>query len=284
MASLICLSQQNPHVHWRFVNEAVVEEGGELFLIFDVEVSCDKTGTYHSDMQVYINYNTLAFGENVVASGNIVVEKADLLLGDFGGTPLYVTYPPGSYGADNQNNRHAILTEAQFPVPSPAFAHEVPILPAWGKLLSYKLRIQDDTQLAGIEFVPAILTNFMNGGQYYVDQDHPSPTKYGDPPNYEGVYENDLLDFALSVSGMPGLKYDKLPVFYYADKLLIFENTDSTEFQLTVFDINGRMALNMKISPAENAVVPVSLPAGIYLAKAVFENGTVSVKFFANEK
>lgn len=284
--SLICLlflsffgfGQQNPHVYWRFSNAEILQEGEDLFLVFDVEISCDKAATYHSDMQVYLNYNTLAFGENVVASGNIFVEKSDLMAGEFGSTPLYVTYPPNTQGADNQSYRHAILTEAQFPVPNPAFANEVPLLPEWGKLLHYKMRIQDDTQLAGIEFVPAVLTNFMNGGQYYVDQAHPSPTKYGDPPGYEGVYENNLMEFPLSISGIDLLENNGISL-YFAEGTLFIWNPGMEDIDIRIFDLKGREVFQKSSDGEKKDAFKPELPGGFYVAVATSGSSSSCLKF-----
>ncbi|MBN1340099.1 MAG: hypothetical protein JXA03_12290 [Bacteroidales bacterium] len=61
------------------------------------------------------------------------------------------------------------------------------------------MKVFDPTQNAGIEFLHNDGNyRLMDGGQYYLDVTHPIPTKYGDPPNYECIFMNDLLDFPLT--------------------------------------------------------------------------------------
>ncbi|MBN1338777.1 MAG: hypothetical protein JXA03_05600 [Bacteroidales bacterium] len=189
---------QNPILHWRFANPVVYEISGICTLEFDVEVSCDMPGTFHSDMQLYFDYNTLAFGENVVTNGVLTYERLALLQGDLAGTPLYAIFG----NVDNKPYRYAILSEATFTVASPMFMNEIPLWPVFAGYIKVRMNISDQSELAGIQFVPSDGgVGLMNGGQYYLDATHPSATKYGNPPDYEGVYENDLLTQPLLCGG-----------------------------------------------------------------------------------
>ncbi|MBN1339299.1 MAG: hypothetical protein JXA03_08250 [Bacteroidales bacterium] len=191
---------QNPILHWRFANPIVYDNAGVCTLEFDVELSCDMANTYHSDLQVYFDYNTLAFGENVVTNGVLSYTRLPLLQGDLAGTPLYAIYG----NVDNKPYRYAILSEATFTVPNPMFMNAVPMLPAFGGYMKVSMIIADENQVAGIEFVAEDGgVGLMNGGQYYLDATHPAATKYGDPPDYAGVYENDLLTLSLSCGIVP---------------------------------------------------------------------------------
>ena len=181
---------QEPVVHWRFANPVTYEDQGMCYFQFDVELSCDMAGTFHSDMQVYFNYNDLAFGQNIVLNNNVTHERLELMLGDVGGTNMYVIYGP----QDNKPFRYAILTEKVFPIANPMFMNEVPMYPTFGGFFQFTIMVQDQNELAGVEFVPSDGgIGIMDGGQYYLDATHPSATKYGVPPEYAGVYENDLL-------------------------------------------------------------------------------------------
>jgi hypothetical protein len=186
---------QTPVLHWRFANPVVFDNAGVCTLEFDVELSCDMANTYHSDLQVYFDYNTLAFGENVVTNGVLSYTRLPLLQGDLAGTPLYAIFG----NVDNKPYRYAILSEATFTVANPMFMNAVPMLPAFGGYIKVQMIIADQNQLAGIEYVPSDGgVGLMNGGQYYLDATHPTATKYGVPPDYAGVYENDLMTLALS--------------------------------------------------------------------------------------
>lgn len=191
-----------PTLHWRFANETVFSNGTDCVFQFDVEVATDLAGTFHSDMQLYFDYNSLAFGENIVANGKITYERLQLLQGDVSGTPMYEMFG----NIDNNPHRYALLSEATFVVANPMFMNEVPVLPAWGGYARFQIIVSDPLELAGIDFVPEDGgVGIMNGGQYYVDATHPTATKYGIPPGYEGVYENDLLLTGLNCNPCPPL-------------------------------------------------------------------------------
>ncbi|MCD4737506.1 MAG: hypothetical protein K8R53_15790, partial [Bacteroidales bacterium] len=81
---LTAMAQQAPTVDWRFANPIVTTEASDMYLVFDVEISCDQSATYHSDLQIYIDYNSTAFGNNITANGNIAFERLELLQGDIG--------------------------------------------------------------------------------------------------------------------------------------------------------------------------------------------------------
>ncbi|MCD4737629.1 MAG: hypothetical protein K8R53_16435 [Bacteroidales bacterium] len=193
---MLCTAMaQNPVLHWRFANPSVYDNGTDCIFEFDVELSCDLGGTYHSDLQVYFDYNTLAFGENIFANGNITYERLALLLGEIApGFPMYNIYGP----QDNKPYRYVILSEAATVIANPMFMNEVPLLPVYQGYAKFKIIVQDQNQLAGVAFVPEDGgVGLMNGGQYYVSAIQPLQTKYGDPPDYAGVYENNLLTFPL---------------------------------------------------------------------------------------
>jgi hypothetical protein len=191
---------QTPVLHWRFANPMVYDLAGVCTLEFDVEISCDLAGTYHSDLQLYFDYNTLAFGENVVINGNLTYERLAMLNGDLAGTPLYAIYG----NVDNKPYRYAILSEATFTVANPMFMNQVPMLPTFAGYIKVKMNVADQGQLAGIDFVPNDGgVGLMDGGQYYLDATHPAATKYGVAPDFAGVYENDLMMQALSCGPPP---------------------------------------------------------------------------------
>ncbi|MBN1340791.1 MAG: hypothetical protein JXA03_15790, partial [Bacteroidales bacterium] len=189
---------QTPVVSWRFANVQVIPGDS---LRFDVQLKCSMAGTFHSATQIYFNYNTLAFGENIAGyppnhnDAKIRLEMLELLHGELGGAPTYhiVNY------ANNKPYRFAVIQEANFVVPNPMFMNEVDT--NWLGLLRFTIAIADPAQNAGIQFVPVDnQIGLMNGGQYYVDAAHPTETKYGNPPEYWGIYENDLMDYPLTHS------------------------------------------------------------------------------------
>ena len=49
---------------FRFSNPLIIEGNPDL-LQFDVEIKADETGTFLRDLQIYFDYNSLAFGSNI---------------------------------------------------------------------------------------------------------------------------------------------------------------------------------------------------------------------------
>lgn len=48
-------------------------------LEFDIMMTCNQAGTYLSSGQVYVDYNTAAFGSSAVAGSNLVIDRGALL-------------------------------------------------------------------------------------------------------------------------------------------------------------------------------------------------------------
>ncbi|MCD4746005.1 MAG: T9SS type A sorting domain-containing protein [Bacteroidales bacterium] len=179
---------QQPQLTWRFTNAKVISGNPSIFQ-FDVEVKCNQEGTYQSDMQIYFNYNTFAFGENIRGiPGNINFprkihyRKLELIQGEFAGISKYNIVND----ANNTSSRYAIITEASFPMANPLFMNEVDT--DFKGFLQFQIKIEDYTQLAGIEFKGFL----MNGGEYYRDANS-QISKYFDPC----LYDNDLLEVSL---------------------------------------------------------------------------------------
>ncbi|MCD4736598.1 MAG: hypothetical protein K8R53_11180, partial [Bacteroidales bacterium] len=105
----IGLFGQNPILQWRFANPTSFYDStlNQCVFQFDAEISCDMAGTFHSDLQMYFDYNTLAFGENIFNSGNSEYERLGMLLGEIApGFPKYNIYGP----QDGKPYRYVILS------------------------------------------------------------------------------------------------------------------------------------------------------------------------------
>lgn len=260
--------QQSPGIYWRFANPSVYQEGNDSFLQFDIEISCDRNNTFHSDLQVYLDYNPEAFGENIVASGNVSVEKLGLLKGDVSGAAKYVQLPLGVPGADNKSNRHACLTEALFRIPNGNFMNEVPVLPEWGSLFRYRIRIENNTEKAGISFVSADTkgTPLMDEGQYFLNRNFMSPEKYGRGTGFEGLYENSLVEFPLIPTGEK--TGDISAIRIYSEGSTVFVRTgDVSGYQMRLYDIFGKALIDTELSGSTEYEIPAWVTKGIYIAE-----------------
>lgn len=184
-----------PVVSWRFANQQIVNDS----LQFDVELKCNIPGTYHTSTQIYFDYNTTAFGQNIVANNKVSYSRLALLDGTIGGGPYKYDIVND---ADNTPSRYAIVFESVMTTPDPTFLNEVTT--GWQGFMRFQIKITDANNVAGVAFVPDMLggtIGLMNGGQYYVDATHLDETPYGDPPAYAGNYINDLLGYWLTTTG-----------------------------------------------------------------------------------
>ena len=66
---------------FRFANPELT--GSPAVLAFDVEVKASEAGTFHRDLQLYINYSPEGFGDHVVANNAIQLTNLDLMTDNY---------------------------------------------------------------------------------------------------------------------------------------------------------------------------------------------------------
>jgi hypothetical protein len=163
-----------PQLSFRFANYEVINAGTQLQ--FDVEVKASVATTFHRDLQIYFDYNTTAFGSDIVTSGAISY------------APLTLMNPAKYFVvnmADNTSSKFAIITEAFEEMDEVGSSTDYEqVLTTYQGLLRFTIDIMPgmNTQMCGIAFDQAL----MNGGQYYQSTSVVEPVKYADPSNYEG--------------------------------------------------------------------------------------------------
>ncbi len=146
------MATAQPQLGFRFTNPGFNDGKFQ----FDVELKADESGAFHRDLQLYINYNSLAFGSNVIANGGITLVSLDLL------SPAYRAVNV----ADNTASKFAIITEALFELTEPGNSGNFLEVPTeYTGLVRIILDVTDDTKAAGINFDQQL----MNGGQYAQD-------------------------------------------------------------------------------------------------------------------
>jgi hypothetical protein len=173
-----------PQLTWRFNNVEVINAGTPSpKLQFDVEVMANAGGSYHRDLQIYFDYNTLGFGSNIVANGKITYTPLTLM-----DATKYVVVNM----ADNTPSKFAVITEAinEMTQPGSATYYKEVLLNSYQGVLRFTIDISGLGQTAGIAFDAAL----MNGGQYYQSTSNTNPIKYAET----GIYFNDLSTFMLS--------------------------------------------------------------------------------------
>jgi hypothetical protein len=180
---------QYPDLYWRFANPVLITEVGACYLQFDTEMSCTDAGTYHCQDDLCLVYSVAVFGE----SPSVTVSRLELTQGQFAGTNKYLlSDPSGSIPGEL-----CVLIDCSFVIPGSMFLNEVPQYPQFGGMIRFRMQVMNPTGPAGIDF----LSSEMDGMCYYVDATHPSPTKYGAPPDYQYTYLNDLLNQSTACQG-----------------------------------------------------------------------------------
>jgi len=171
-------------LNWQFANYKVINAGTQLQ--FDVEVKASAAGTFHRDLQIYFDYNSAAFGSDIVAGSDISYTPLTLM----NASKYFVVNT-----ADNTGSKFAIITEANEEMDEVGSStHYEEVLTTYQGLLRFTIDILDNSQTCGIAFDQTL----MNGGQYYQSISAVEPVKYGDPSFYEG----DISAYGLtSISG-----------------------------------------------------------------------------------
>ena len=164
--SIFFLSMQvfaQPSITFTFANGQITGTSPKYYE-FDVMAQAGEDGTYLGDTQVYINYNTQGFGNNIAGNSKIVATKGTLLSGDLiPGLSLYDIVNI----VDNSSSNVAIAGGYNYDG-SPESANLVPTSPT--QLLHISIEIADYTQNAGLSFDEDLMT----GVQYHSD----NSTKY----------------------------------------------------------------------------------------------------------
>ena len=207
---------------FRFSNPHVIFGAPDMFQ-FDVDVKADVPGTFHRDLQVYLDYNTVAFGPGIVENGKVIVSTLNLMSNHY--QIVNIT--------DNTTSKIAIITEAIEEMGqsgSPDYFNEMET--SWVGLLRFQIEIAGANELTGITFDEAL----MNGGQYMQSLTSFDPIVYLSP----NIYENAITNLSLTgqdlqlTTGWTGISSYMLPfdtdVEYIFDpivgELMILQNFD----------------------------------------------------------
>jgi hypothetical protein len=194
-----CLFSQT-QLSFKISNPYVLSGTPDIFQ-FDVDVKADVAGTFQRDLQVYLDYNTSAFGTDIVANGKVTVTTLDLM------ADHYVIVN----STDNTASKIAVITEATEELDQNGGAtYFNEVTTEWTGLLRFQIDIADANELTGIAFDELL----MNGGQYRQDVSSTNPVAYLNPSLYENSVAGINMigqDITLS-TGWTGISSYKLPV------------------------------------------------------------------------
>lgn len=197
MVSSFSFAQEN--IYFRFANPQITQ-GDPSVLSFDIELRVDNPQIFHRDLQIYIDYNTLAFGENIVATGNLDITHLELM------DNFYETVNV----VDNTTAKFAVVTKATDELTlngSSQYFNEVPT--TYTGLINVHMDISAENNIAGISFDE----DLMNGGQFFQSLVSTEPLAFESPCNYENNMENIYLtphDLNL-LSGWSGISSYMIP-------------------------------------------------------------------------
>jgi hypothetical protein len=160
-------------------NNAKVTGSEPARLQFDIEIMSENPGTYQSDLQVFFDYSTAAFGKDISKNKKLTVSKLELMDGKIGDEEKYLILNI----TDSNEGRIAIMSEYNTEAKSqtPDFYNMVPN--TWKGLFRISIEIKNPSATAGIKFCESQMAD----GEYYVTQNE-SPKKYS-----KITCENDLL-------------------------------------------------------------------------------------------
>jgi len=168
------LTLNSASITFSFANAQITGDS-DRSLEFDIMAKADEAGTRIGSNQIYLHYNSAAFGENIFMNDKLEVTKGSLLGGELvPGVPLYNELN----FADNAVNIVGIQAEYIFST-IPDMANE--LTTDYSDLFHITISIQDSTIMSGIEFEQSLMI-----GQQYES-------------NNSTIYNPVLIDGALNI-------------------------------------------------------------------------------------
>ncbi|MEZ4686391.1 MAG: hypothetical protein R3B47_10085 [Bacteroidia bacterium] len=149
---------QTPNLTLSMANATLTGVAPNQTLEFDIMMTCSQAGTYLSSGQIYVNYNTTAFGSSVVTNGNFAATRGQLL-SEQNATMTGFKYALGN-PVDNTTNRvTSNFFTFSFTPPNTSDYTEVPTVatPSW----HFAFDIANISQLAGLTF------DALSNGQFF---------------------------------------------------------------------------------------------------------------------
>ncbi|WP_422105424.1 BspA family leucine-rich repeat surface protein [Winogradskyella sp.] len=251
-----------------FANAQITNDGMDDYYEADIMIS-GTTDFYLGSGQVYLEYNTAAFGENVATNNSIVYSQPDTtILGYSFGTfsPAYKDFIQN----DNTTSRVSLSFQQNIALAGLETAPELEVTSTPKVLFHIKIRYMDVSQDAG--------ACFYNDGVFQ-DQFFTAcgGTATADCTNTPGVQiTNDSYD--CSEAGVDTLGISSLET----DQILLYPNPTSSSFsikgltttsQIRIYDVNGRLILEEQCSD-DRPIDMSHYDNGVYLVEISTERGT----------
>ncbi len=182
------INRNEQRLTWRFASPTILLAEINVFQ-FDVELKCSELGSFHSQMQIYFDYDTLAFGSNIdgISQNPDTNERISYNFLELMDPNKYII----SNDANNLPDRYSIITQPideNYPIPLDNLTE---VDTSFKGFLRFQIEIKDTSQLTGIGFSESII----NGGEYFFELETDTiPIKYFDTC----FYFNNMINVPLS--------------------------------------------------------------------------------------
>lgn len=228
---------------------------------FDLMVYCNTAGTFHSRGQLYLSYNTAAFGTSVAANSRLVITPGPLLREKPPGqTSFKYQVPPA---VDNTGSIFSMGWFGTFLVigPNPDWVTEVPTTPAL--LMRVRIQYVDPLQSPNVAFVPAL----MRGQQFRLtgaNMEAPYDEGYPSAPTF---VDSELSSLNLNLYPNP------------VSRVIYLKNLSGQGLlnDYSVWSADGRRVLagrfSRSVSSVDDEIALPELPAGLYILRCTGING-----------
>ncbi|WP_422105453.1 BspA family leucine-rich repeat surface protein [Winogradskyella sp.] len=253
-----------------FANAQITNDGTDDYYEADIMIE-STTGFYVGSGQVYVDYNTSAFGENVSANAAIEYSQpvGSILGYEFSGVPFATPAYKDFIQNDNTTSRVSLSFQQNVALVGLEFAPELEVVPTAKVLFHIKIRYADATADAAI--------CFYNDGVFQ-DQFFTAcgGTSIADCTNAPGTQiTNDTYDCTgADVSTLSLMEFNN-------DTIVLHPNPVRTSFyikgleavrELRVYDINGRIILERKGVEEDQPIDMSGYDDGVYLVEITNEN------------
>ncbi len=269
-------------ISFSFSNAATTNDGSDSFYEIDVLVASDADFKLGSG-QLYFNYNTAAFGENIQTSGNLEFLRPDgsILAEQIGTAPFIFDIYKDFIQNDNTTSRVSISFQqnitAQF-IP----ANNITSVPTL--LCRLKIRFQDPVEAPMLCFEDQ--APFDN--QFFSACANDGSTASADCTNYAGTQiTDDSFDCTIDTLSANDFEVEAILSVYPNPNRGVIYVANPQQLALTkaiVFDLTGRIVKNVRLDEA-GAIIRLdisNLPNAPYLMTLEGEGMAITKKFIKN--
>ena len=266
MMLMTSLSYAQEDIRFSFENPQITNDGVDDFYEIDVMIQTHNTttGTFKlGSGQLYFNYNTAAFGDNVVSNNRLEVSYPS---GEYiaGQNIDVVAFPIYSNFVKNDNTASRFSWAFSQTYGESTFAADN-VTPTPAKLCHIKLKFLD------VNAQPMLM--FEDDGTYddqfftACGSENSGPGDAADCTNYPGVQmPNDTFDNSLPVLSVDGLDSANVNIYPIPTKGLLYVDINNNS-DYAVTDLNGKLITKGVFINGTNQIDLSRYEAGVYFLR-----------------